>query len=322
MTRLVAKALRKGDTLALVAPAGPLDRPRIERAIAAYEEHGFHFKTYRDIYQRHGYLAGEDDVRVAELNEAFADPEVTAVVPARGGTGVTRILDRIDYDLIKNNPKIVTGFSDITALHLAVFSRTGLITFHSPNPMDGLGHVDGFTDLTARSYWRTLSANGYLEAGSAPWSVPLNEDEREQLVAFRPGVARGRLVGGNLALVCSLLGTPYEIRTAGSILFLEDIGEQPYRVDRFLSQLSLSGKIADLAGIVLGQFTDCLPEVDSSSLTLEQIFAHYFSDLGVPVLENFPTGHARDNATLPLGVMVELDADEKNLTILEDPVAV
>lgn len=320
MKPLIPKALKAGDTLGLVAPAGPLDRPRIERAISALEAQGYSIKTYRDIFQTYGYLAGTDRVRVAELNEAFADPQVSAVIPARGGTGVTRILDEVDYDVIRRNPKIFTGFSDITALHLAIYSQTGLVTFHSPNPMDGLGHEEGFTELTARAYWRTLRAEDYLRAGSAPWTVPLTDVEREPIVTFRPGFATGRLSGGNLALICSLMGTPYEIDTEGVILLLEDIGEQPYRIDRFLSQLRLAGKLDQLAGVVLGQFTDCVPAEGTSSLFVDDILQEYFSGLGVPILKNFPTGHTRDNATLPLGVAVELNADEKILTILDDPV--
>jgi len=320
MKPIFPRALQSGDTIALVAPASVPDESRIDRAVGRLEERGFRVKRFGDIYRRRGYLAGDDATRAAELMAAFADPEVAAVFPARGGTGVTRLLDLLDYAVIRKHPKILAGFSDITALHLALQSQTGLVTFHSPHPMDGLGRPDGFTDLSARTFWRTLLAESYIGLEKNSWEVLTEESERDQLSTRCPGVAEGRLVGGNLTLVGSVLGTPYEIDTAGNILLLEDIGEQPYRVDRLLSQLRLAGKLDVLNGVVLGQFTDCADEPDRPSLTLDEVFGDYFSDLGIPVLENFPTGHTADNATLPLGVTVKLDADGKQLTILETPV--
>ncbi len=320
MQPIFPRALEAGDTIALVAPAGVLDRTRVERAIGRLEERGFCVKTYRDIFSTHGYLAGEDDARVEELMQAFADPEVSAVFPARGGSGVTRILDQLDYKLICRHPKILTGFSDITALHSAVHSQTGLVTFHSPNAMDGVGRPDGMTELTAKTYWRALLAESYVGAGPSGYVVEIPETRRKEMATFAPGVARGRLVGGNLSLVCSVLGTPYEIEANGNILLLEDVGERPYRIDRFLSQLRMAGKLEVLDGVLLGQFTDCQPEEDGASLSLEQIFTDYFGELGIPVLQNFPTGHSPDNVTLPLGAEIELDSAARRVTILENPV--
>ncbi len=321
MKNIFPQALKLGDTIALVAPAGVLDHTRVELAVSRLEERGFRIKVYGDIYRSRGYLAGDDATRAAELMEAFCDPEVAAVVPARGGTGVTRILDLLDYGLIRRHPKILTGFSDITALHLAIQSQTGLVTFHSPNPMDGLGRPEGFTDLSARTFWRAVLAESYQDSRRETYEVLTEESEREKLSSLVGGVARGRLVGGNLALICSLQGTPYEIHATGNILLLEDTGEQPYRIDRFLSQLRLAGKLDVLSGVVLGQFTDCVSPPEKPSLTLAEIFADYLCNLGIPVLQNFPTGHAPDNVTLPLGVEVELDADNKRLTVLERPVS-
>jgi muramoyltetrapeptide carboxypeptidase len=186
--------------------------------------------------------------------------------------------------------------------------------------MDGLGTPDGLTDLSARTFWRAILAENYTDRKQSGYELPLNDGEREKIVTLAPGKAQGKLVGGNLALVCAVLGTPYEFDMTGSILLLEDIGEQPYRIDRFLSQLRLAGKLDVLAGIVLGQFTDCDAPVGKPTLSLTEIFEGYFGGLGIPVVRSFPTGHASDNATLPLGVQVELDADEKRLTILENPV--
>jgi len=320
MERISPRALRKGDTIALVAPASPVKRERIELAISRFEALGFRVKLYGDLYRKHGYLAGDDTTRAEELMAPFADPEVTAVFPARGGTGVTRLLDLLDYDTIRENPKIVAGFSDITALHLALQSQAGLVTFHSPHPSDGIGAADGLNDLSARTYWRALLEDEYRDESG--YEVPLTDQERDSIVTLFRGTARGRIVGGNLALIAAVMGTPYEIATAGNILLLEDINEQPYRIDRFLSQLKLAGKLDEAAGVLLGQFTKCDPPQGDASLTLDEIFAGYLGPLGIPVLQNFPIGHSRDNATLPLNVEVELDADNCRVKILENPVVI
>lgn len=320
MKRLIPPALYRGDTIALIAPASVPEREKIARAIARYEEMGFRVKTYGDIYRRWGYLAGDDEARAEELMQAVADPEVAAIFPTRGGTGITRLLDVLDYSVFRRHPKILAGFSDITALHAALQSQAGWVTFHSPHPNDGIGTEDGFPDLTARTFWRALLAENYISREKPGYEVPLTEEERSKVTILSGGKAQGRLVGGNLSLVAALLGTPYEFDMTGNILFLEDVGEAPYRVDRMISQLRLSGKLEVLNGIVLGQFTDCEPAPGKPSLTLREIFADYFGGLGIPVIENFPTGHTHENTTLPLGVEVELDADSKKLTVLENPV--
>jgi muramoyltetrapeptide carboxypeptidase len=320
MKRLIPPALYRGDTIAIIAPASVPDKMNIDRAIARFEEMGFRIKLYGDIYRRWGYLAGDDETRAEELMQAVADPEVAAIFPARGGTGITRLLDVLDYSVFRKHPKILAGFSDITALHAAVQTQAGWVSFHSPHPMDGIGKENGLTDLTGRTFWRAVLAENYSGHQEQGYKVPLSEDERASVTTLAGGKAQGRLVGGNLALVVALLGTPYEFDVTGSILFLEDIAEAPYRVDRMISQLRLSGKLEILNGIVLGQFTDCAASEGKPSLTLPEIFDDYFGGLGIPVIENFPTGHTDDNVTLPLGVEVELDADARTITVLENPV--
>ena len=324
MKRIFPRALRQGDAIALIAPASPVDRERIDLAIGRLDELGFRIKLYGDLYRAHGYLAGDDATRTEELMTAFTDPEVAAVFPARGGMGVTRILDLLDYHVIRRHPKIFAGFSDNTALHLALQSQTGLVTFHSPHPMDGLGAADGLSDLSARTFWHSMLEERYRDSTGRllqkGYLVQLTSQERESLTTLFPGAARGRLVGGNLALIGALMGTPYEIDTTSNILLLEDVGEQPYQVDRLLSQLQLAGKLDVLEGVLLGQFTDCVPDEGKPSLTLDEIFRHHFGELDVPVLQNFPTGHNRDNVTLPLNVEVELDADAHTVEVLENPV--
>ncbi len=317
-------ALRAGDTIAFVAPAGKLDRERMERAREKLEAMGFVVKVPDNLYRSRGYLAGEDRERADELMAAFRDPRVKAIFPGTGNYGSTRILDWLDYDAIRRHPKIFIGFSDITALHLAIQKKTGLITFHSPNPMFGLGSPDGLHPFTAAYFWRALLREAYLDDKGKPlpggYAIEIPDDV-PQLRTIRPGVARGRLTGGNLSLVIALMGTPYEIETRGRILFLEDVGERPYRIDRYLSQLRLAGKLDGVAGVILGQFRDCEPKEGEESLSLDDVFADYFGGLNVPVIANFPVGHSRYNVTLPLGAMVEIDADTKRVTILERPVS-
>jgi muramoyltetrapeptide carboxypeptidase len=320
MKRLIPPALYRGDTIAIVAPASVPERENIDRAIARYEEMGFRVKTYGDIYRRWGYLAGDDETRAEELMQAVSDPTVAAIFPARGGTGVTRLLDVLDYSVFRRHPKILAGFSDITALHAALQTQAGWVTFHSPHPNDGIGKENGFPDVTARTFWRTLLAENYSPHQKQGYQIPLTDEERAKITTLVGGKAQGQLIGGNLALITALLGTPYEFDMTGSILFLEDVGEAPYRVDRMISQLRLAGKLEVLNGIVLGQFTDCEPAEDKPSLSLCEIFDEYFSGLGIPVIENFPTGHTSENVTLPLGVETVLDADARKLTLLENPV--
>lgn len=311
-------ALSPGDTIAFVAPAGKLDRERMELARDRLEEMGFRVQVPDDLYRERGYLAGTDETRAAEFMAAFADPNVKAIFPGTGNYGATRILDHLDYDTIRHNPKVLIGFSDITALHLAIHQKSGLITFHSPNPMWGLGSPNNLTEFSAEYLWRAILADRY-PANAEGYSMECHKVS--PMRAISPGRARGRLTGGNLSLIIALMGTPYEIDTTDRILFIEDVGERPYRIDRYLSQLRLSGKLDQAAGILLGVFSDCDPKPGEESLTLDEVFDDYFAKLGKPVIANFPAGHTRNNATLPIGAMVELDADALRFRVLENPAA-
>jgi len=315
--------LRPGDTIAVVAPASDLNRERVERAVGRLEAMGFRVKWASDIYRKRGYLAGTDERRADELMAAFRDPEVKAIFPGTGGYGTTRMIDRLDYETIRRHPKILHGFSDVTGLHLAIQKKTGLVTFHGPNLMYGLGSEGNLTSFSAEYLWRALLERNYFDSQGRPVSPGYSytaPDDVTPMITISPGVARGRLIGGNLSLISPLIGSEFEIETQGRILFIEDVGEKPYRIDRYLSHLRLAGKLDDVAGVVLGIFRNCEPEDPEDSLSLEQVFRDYFEDLGVPVILNFPIGHFKYNATLPVGVLAELDADRRRLTLLENPV--
>lgn len=327
-TPIKPAALRPGDTIALVSPAYPADAARIKQARERLELLGFKTKEMPNLFTRWGYLAGSDEQRAEAFMAAFRDPEVKAVFPGTGGYGVTRMLDRLDYNVIRANPKILLGSSDITGLHLAIWKHCGLMTFHGPNSMYGLGGASGLHPFAERYLWRAVRADSYFDAEgrkTAPgWTYELTPDtvttDSERLVTLSPGKGRGRLIGGNLSLVAALIGTPYEIETRGMILMLEDVGEAPYRVDRMLSQLRLAGKLDGVSGVVLGRWRDCVADPGKPTFSVEEVFEQYFKDRPYPVLLQFPMGHVRPNATWPVGAMAELDADRQTLIVLEDPV--
>lgn len=300
--------LQPGDALSLVAPAGPVNANAMQRAVSLLEQAGFECRTYGELTRRCGFLAGSDSERLAEFNAAIADPETRAILPVRGGYGVSRIVHQIDYEGLRKRPKLIAGFSDISALHAAVYAKLGLVTFHSPNLQDGIGHVDGLPAAVADSYWQMLGVQSVAQDSPANAALPNVE-------CMTAGVGHGPLLGGNLAVFAGLMGSPYEPDTRGAILLLEDIGEAPYRIDRMLCQLRLAGKLDNLAGVVLGQFTDCDDSGLEAGISLDEIIENYFSGLGVPVIANYPVGHVRDNLTVPLGIPVCLDATACRLSV-------
>lgn len=308
--------LQKGDTIALVAPAGAAPASQIEAASANIEKRGFKVRLAQGLDARRGYLAGHDKSRAAALNAAIRDPEVKAILCLRGGYGSPRILDQLDYEALKRQPKIIIGYSDITALLLAVREKSGLVAFHGPMGREwSLGK--GISPYAEKYFWDAFAAGSPLFSnwgGERPAGM-------KSPTAIVEGSAEGRLTGGNLSLISSLMGTPYEIDTRGGILFLEEVQEKPFRIDRMLNQLRLAGKLKEAAGILLGAFTGCDAQDPEGDLSLSEVFLDYFASLGVPVLTDFPAGHVADQATLPMGVLVRLDATAKTLTLLESPVA-
>lgn len=318
--------LEPGDTIMFIAPAGELNKERMTLAKQRLEELGFVIKQRDDLFRQYGYLGGTDEQRAAELMEAFKDPEVDAIFPGTGGYGTTRMLGLLDYRVIRNNPKVFIGFSDITGLHLAINRKAGLVTFHSPNPMYGLGSEGGLSDFSAKYFWRALLKSSYYDENGKRlrpgWTYEVPEDV-PQPVVISQGKARGRLVGGNFSLVAATMGTPYEVQTKGNILFVEDVREAPYRVDRFLSTLKLAGKLDELNGVILCKFTRTDKDGEHpSEFSMQEVFEQYFADAEYPVIYDFPVGHFAQNATLPFGALCELEAGEDGckVTVLEDPV--
>lgn len=287
----------------------------MERAIQIIEGRGYRTKRPQGLYDADGYLAGDDRLRAKQFMDVLTDPEVDAVFAAAGGYGAMRMLSHVDFDRLEE-PKIVAGFSDITAIHLALLSQCGWTSFHSPNMMDGFGQGSAQRSTTRSWFWQILESDGQdLIVGTTP--TPDDRDDCPVPGKLVPGKARGRLVGGNLSLISALVGTPYELDLRDRILFLEDVGERPYRIDRMLSQMQLAGQLDHLSGVLLGQFTDCNPRDENATWDVTRVLNHYFGSLDIPVLMNFPSGHHAFNSTIPLGYQVELDADLGELRVVE-----
>ena len=311
-------ALLVGDTIAFCAPSGFLDSVRMSLAKTRLEEKGFHIIREDSIYRRWGYLAGTDAQRASELMSYFKDKSVRAIFPGTGGYGSTRILSMLDYDIIKSNPKIFIGFSDITALHIAFNQLANLITFHTPNPMYGLGSKKGLDPISELYFWSLL-----MNSNDYNYEIPFDlYGDSLKVQTMVPGIANGKLVGGNLSLICSTMGSVYEVKTMGSILFIEDVGEAPYRIDRYLSELKLAGKLDLVNGIIIGRFSRRETEAPdkSTDFQMHHVFQQYFSKMKVPVIFNFPSGHGSKNVSLPLGCIVEINTDDEIFKVLESPI--
>lgn len=305
----VPPALKPGDGISIVAPASSPRRKRLDTALANLTSAGYRPKLYRDVCSSDGYLSGSDQERVAELEAAFRDPETTMILAARGGYGVGRILSRVDFRLLTQQPKIVCGYSDLTALHTAIQRRSGLVSFHGPNLIDGLGDTQPDTvperDASMALFSGRCGAGIDLLAAS------------QRVRVLTQGIAEGRLVGGNLAVFTSLMGTPDQPDTDGSILLIEDVHEPPYRVDRLLNQLRASGILSRISGAVVGYFTDVGNE---SGPTVEQVIRSFLEPLGVPVLLAAPSGHEHPNLPLPLGAAVRLQTEGRQLLLMQNVV--
>lgn len=308
--------LRKGDAVGLITPASFISDDALQKAVTNLESLGLKVVMGKHLRDRYGSLAGTDQQRLDDLHQFFADPNINGIWCARGGYGTPRLLPKIDYKLIRRNPKIFIGYSDITALLNAFWPKSGLVGFHGP-----VG-ASTFTDYTREQLQRTL----FEPAASLVIEAPAKQLEKAKANdaylprTIRRGRAIGQLVGGNLSLLAAVAGTPYAPSIKSKLLFIEDIGEKPYRIDRMLTTLRQAWPLEQAAGIVLGVFNDCEADTDSNSLTLQETLKDRLSDLPIPIAYGLPIGHIDDMCTLPLGVPARLDADALSLTVLESGV--
>lgn len=284
--------LKSGDTIGIVAPSGPFDRQTFLRGVRIIEDMGFNIFTPPGLFEKNRYLAGSDNHRVQFVNQLFADTSVDAIICARGGYGSMRILPMLDYDTIQNNPKAFIGFSDITILLSVFFSRCNLVTFHGPV----VTSLADASEETKCSLLSNVTSDSNLEI-----ELPSGK-------TIIPGVATGEICGGNLTMLCHLVGTPFAPDFENKVLFLEDRGEAPYRIDRMLVHMVLAGCFKGLSGIILGTFEECGPIEDVIKIIVE-IFEKY----SIPILAGLDAGHGRHNLTIPLGIEATLDADRHSL---------
>jgi muramoyltetrapeptide carboxypeptidase len=312
LSMIKPKALKKGDTIGIIAPGTAVTDPAdLAKAKETLDYFGFKMFEPDSASDSIGYKTQSVDAKVRGLHQLFESNEVDGIMCLRGGYGSGRILDSLDYELIRNHPKAFIGYSDITALHLAINRFAGLVTFHGPVLLSG------FSAFTAKEFERVLmqkKAIGKLENNTTKSGIRVINKTR----MISPGKANGELIGGNLSIICSLMGTPYEIDANDKILAIEDVGEEPYRMDRMLNQLRLAGKFDECKGIVLGQCSECgFGDSRVWDYSLNEVLDDFFKNLGKPVFYGFQFGHTYDQMTLPFGVKAEMDADNGTIAINE-----
>lgn len=309
---LLPSAIKKGDLVGLISPsAATAERMQFTFAKEALEALGFKVKLGQNLENRYGHLAGTDQERAEDLNRMFADTEVKAVICIRGGSGASRILDLIDYTSISQNPKPILGYSDITALHCAIYSKTGMVCFHGPN---GSGSWNSFNVKQFEQVFFEQQKLTYKNEHNKGDDLVAKGNRTQTL---RPGIASGRILGGNLTVLTALSGTAYYPDFQNSILFIEDIGEDPYRIDRMMSTLRLNGTLDQIKGFIFGQCSDCFPSGGYGSLTVDQVMDDYILPLGIPAYTGAMIGHVPKQFIIPMGAKVQMDASEGTFTLVE-----
>ena len=310
--KLKPKQLKKGQTIGLIAPGSSITEDKLNKAIETVEKLGLKPAFTKNILAKHGYLAGTDEQRLSDLHQMFSDIKIDGIWCIRGGYGCTRLLSKIDYKLIKRNPKVLIGYSDITALLQAIYKKTGLIGFHGPVA------VSEPTDYTLDHFRKTLMTTDSNLVLNNSAENQTNKAINFQTKIINPGKAKGKLIGGNLSLISALAGTKYQLPVKNRILFLEDIGEKPYRIDRMLTQLRQSCDLNKAAAIVLGIFADC--EGGENSLSLMETIEDRLGDLKIPVIYGMSFGHIDNQMTLPVGIKAALNTENQTITLLENAV--
>lgn len=306
--KLKAKRLKAGDTIAITSPAGAVwDEAQVEKFSGILKGFGFNVMLGNTLKLKTGYFAGTDDERAMELNELFANKNISGIFCMKGGWGCARILEKLDYKTIAQNPKVLIGFSDITTLLNAISAKTGLVTFHGP-----VGN-SGWNDWTS-SVFKSVVMNGEQTV------FPVGPNEEDKITTINKGSSTGTLVGGNLTVISSLIGSGYLPDWKGKILFLEETKEEPYRIDRMLTQLKLNGAFKQLNGIAIGKFVKCEAEEPQKAFTFMQVFEQHFKSLTIPVFYGLMTGHIENKLTLPVGVEVSMNADTGTIKLSETAV--
>ncbi len=307
--------LREGDTVALVNPASATAlRDSVQIVRESMEALGLKVRLGENVLRRRGYFAGTDEERAADLNRQFADPEIKGIIAVRGGWGCARLLPLVDFENIRKNPKILVGYSDVTALLLSIFARTGLVTFHGPV---GMGPWNSFST----GYFRKILFGKEAPVLRNPEYKGNNLTQvRDRVVTITPGRAAGRLLGGNLTVLTAIIGSGYLPDFKDSILFLEDVGENIYRIDRMLTQLKLAGILDAANGFIFGKCTDCGPGEGYGSLTLEELFDDFVRPLGIPAWQGAMIGHEAEKFTVPIGIEAAINSDAGTINLLEPAV--
>ncbi|MBL7921802.1 MAG: LD-carboxypeptidase [Bacteroidia bacterium] len=301
-------ALNAGDTVAIISPAGAVwDENQVETFTNILKSFGFNVIHGKTLKEKFGYFAGTDDLRANELNNFFADKKIKGIFCMKGGWGCARILDKIDYDAIKKNPKVLIGFSDITALLLAITHKTGLITFHGP-----VGN-SGWNDFTKNIFTNVTMV-------PKPFNFPENPLSEEKPFVITGGKASGELVGGNLTVLSALIGSDYLPDWKNKILFLEEAKEEPYSIDRMLTQLKLSGVLNSISGFVFGKCAKCLAEEPQKAFTFHEVILQHIKPLGIPAFYGAMIGHIENKLTVPLGIDATMDADKGVISLEENSV--
>lgn len=307
------RRLREGACIGVVSPGGLMEAEALEKCVRKVEALGFKVRLGEHVLARHGHKAGTVEQRVTDLNAMFADDSVDAIWTTRGGYGSSALLPYLNYALIRRKPKILIGYSDITALHLGIYKHTGLVTFHGPVLWSSfsdysLEHIRKILMEPAPHYTMALSPENVAKGASNPAYIPRT---------FHAGVAEGRLLGGNLSVLCNLLGTRHMPVLQKHLLFLEEITETPKKIDRMLTQLRLTPGYDSLAGVVCGVFDECIPTDTDPSQTLDEVLDENFAAFTKPAVYGYSFGHIARQYTLPLGVRARLDTEAQTLTLLE-----
>ncbi|MGQ9643233.1 MAG: S66 peptidase family protein [Ignavibacterium sp.] len=305
--------LKKGDTIGLISPASsPDDLSKVEESTKYFEKLGYKVKIGKNVGNYRGYLAGTDEERLEDLHSMFSDKTVKAIMCLRGGYGAFRLLDKINYKMIQKNPKIFVGYSEITALQNAIFSKTGLITFAGPMP--AVDFVNSISPFTEEWFWKVVTSNKKIGKVKYP--------ENSKLPFINKGTANARILGGNLAVFSTMLGTEFFPDMKDKILLLEDIDEKPYKIDRMLNQLRLAKVFKGLKGVILGRFVECYEQdPNKKTLSLGEVIEHYFKVLKIPTIYTFPHGHIKDFITIPMGLKIGLNATKGTVEFLESAVS-